>query len=25
MNRPVGEVVVLVVVLISAVRWPFPS
>ena len=25
MNRSVGEVVVLVVVLISAVRWPFPS
>ena len=25
MKRSVGEVVVLVVVLISAVRWPFPS
>ena len=25
MNRSVGEVVVLVVVLINAVRWPFPS
>ena len=25
MNRSVGEVVVLVVVLISVVRWPFPS